>query len=111
MKIIVQHPICKNQLNKLIEFDWENTELRILNTSIIQSMNLPKFVLADNSEFPDDIFVIHLDYPRFIINLTNDEVEIFDDVDDEDERELEAEMEDLIQQAGAFYDREMEEFE
>ena len=45
-------------------------------------MNLPKFVLADNSEFPDDIFVIHLDYPRFIINLTKDEVEIFDDVDD-----------------------------
>ena len=45
-------------------------------------MNLPKFVLADNSECPDDIFVIHLDYPRFIINLTNDEVQIFDDVDD-----------------------------
>ena len=74
-------------------------------------MNLPKFVLADNSDFPDDIFVIHLDYPRFIINLTNVEVEIFDDVDDEVESELEAEMEDLIQQAGAFYDREMEEFE
>ncbi|MEN9335255.1 MAG: hypothetical protein RLZZ500_242 [Bacteroidota bacterium] len=74
-------------------------------------MNLPKFVLADNSEFPEDIFVVHLDYPRFIINLANDEVEIFDDVDDEDESELEAEMEDLIQQAGEFYDREMEEFE
>lgn len=74
-------------------------------------MNLPKFVLADNAQFPDDIFVIHLDYPRFIINLANDEVEIFDDVDDEDQAELEAEMETLIQQAGEFYDTEMEDFE
>ncbi|MCZ8144565.1 hypothetical protein [Flavobacterium sp.] len=74
-------------------------------------MNLPKFVLADNAQFPDDIFVIHLDYPRFIINLANDEVEIFDDVDDEDQAELEAEMETLIQQAGEFYDAEMEDFE
>ncbi|WP_353086538.1 hypothetical protein [Flavobacterium sp.] len=74
-------------------------------------MNLPKFVLADNSQFPDDLFVIHLDYPRFIINLANDEVEIFDDVDDEDQAELEAEMEALIQQAGEFYDAEMEDFE
>jgi hypothetical protein len=74
-------------------------------------MNLPKFVLADNSQFPDDLFVIHLDYPRFIINLANDEVEIFDDVDDEDQAELEAEMEALIQQAGEFFDAEMEDFE
>ncbi|WP_297515617.1 hypothetical protein [Flavobacterium sp.] len=74
-------------------------------------MNLPKFVLADNAQFPDDLFVIHLDYPRFIINLANDEVEIFDDVDDEDQAELEAEMEALIQQAGEFYDAEMEDFE
>ena len=32
-------------------------------------MQLPKFVLADNSDFPDDIFIIHLDFPRFLINL------------------------------------------
>ncbi len=74
-------------------------------------MNLPKFVLADNSNFPDDIFVIHLDYPRFIINLVDDEVEFLEEIDDEDEKELEAEMENLITLAGEFYDQEIEEFE
>ena len=39
------------------------------NNSKEQNMELPKFLLGDNTDFPDDIFVIHLDYPRFIINL------------------------------------------
>jgi hypothetical protein len=71
-------------------------------------MQLPKFVLADNSEFPDDIFVIHLDFPRFIINLKDDEVEFLEDLEGEDETELESEMEHLITLAGEFYDNEME---
>ena len=50
-------------------------------------MQLPKFVLADNSDFPDDIFVIHLDFPRFIINLKDDEVEFMEDLEGEDETE------------------------
>jgi hypothetical protein len=74
-------------------------------------MQLPKFVLADNSEFPEDIFVIHLDFPRFIINLKDDEVEFLEDLEGEDETELESEMEHLITLAGEFYDKEMEEFE
>ncbi len=74
-------------------------------------MQLPKFVLADNSEYPDDIFVIHLDFPRFIINLKDDEVEFLEDIEDEDQTELESEMEHLITLAGEFYDREMEAYE
>lgn len=74
-------------------------------------MQLPKFVLADNSEFPDDIFIIHLDFPRFIINLKDDEVEFLEDLEGEDETELEAEMEHLITLAGEFYDKEMESYE
>ncbi|RAR75465.1 hypothetical protein [Flavobacterium aciduliphilum] len=74
-------------------------------------MQLPKFVLADNSDFPDDIFVIHLDFPRFIINLKDDEVEFLDDIEEEDQTELESEMEHLIVLAGEFYDKEMEAFE
>lgn len=74
-------------------------------------MNLPKFVIADNTNFPDDIFIIHLDYPRFIINLKDDEVEILEDIEGEDERELESEMEHLVILAGEFYDREMEQYE
>ncbi|MFL9843698.1 hypothetical protein [Flavobacterium rhizosphaerae] len=74
-------------------------------------MELPKFVLADNTDFPEDIFIIHLDYPRFIINLKDDEVEFIDEPDDIDENELEAEMETLITAANEFYDREMERYE
>ncbi len=74
-------------------------------------MQLPKFVLADNSDFPDDIFIIHLDFPRFIINLKDDEVEFIEDLEGEDEKELESEMEHLITLAEEFYDKEMAEFE
>ncbi|AXG72757.1 hypothetical protein DVK85_00310 [Flavobacterium arcticum] len=74
-------------------------------------MELPKFVLADNTDHPEDIFIIHLDYPRFIINLKDDEVEIMEEADDLDENELEVEMEKLIEQSNAFYDREMERYE
>ena len=76
-----------------------------------KEMELPKFVLGDNTDFPDDIFIIHLDYPRFIINLKDDEVEIMEEPEDLDEAELNAEMESLIEQANAFYDREMERYE
>jgi hypothetical protein len=74
-------------------------------------MQLPKFVLADNSEFPEDIFVIHLDFPRFIINLKDDEVEFLEDLEGEDETELESEMEHLITLAGEFYDKEVAGYE
>ncbi len=74
-------------------------------------MELPKFVLGDNTDFPDDIFIIHLDYPRFIINLKDDEVEFMEDDEDLDEAELNAEMEKLITLANEFYDREIQRYE
>lgn len=74
-------------------------------------MELPKFVLADNTDFKDDIFIIHLEFPRFLINLTNDEIEFLEEIDPEDEAEIQAEMERLIVDAGAFYDREMQRYE
>jgi hypothetical protein len=74
-------------------------------------MELPKFLLGDNTDFPEDIFIIHLDYPRFIINLKDDEVEFMEEDEDLDEAELKAEMENLITQANAFYDREIARYE
>lgn len=71
----------------------------------------PKFLLGDNTDFPDDIFIIHLDYPLFLINLKDDEVEFLEEIDEEDVRELESEMEHLITLAGEFYDKEMEQYE
>ncbi|POS02735.1 hypothetical protein [Flavobacterium croceum] len=74
-------------------------------------MELPKFVLADNTDFPDDVYVIHLDYPRFILNVQNDEVEFLEEVDETEEIELTEEMEKLVVKALEFYDREIERFE
>lgn len=74
-------------------------------------MELPKFLLGDNTDFPDDIFIIHLDYPRFIINLKDDEVEIMEEAEDLDEAELNEEMEALIVQANEFYDREIKRYD
>lgn len=71
-------------------------------------MNLPKFLLADNSKFPEDIFVLHTEFPRFLINLKDDEVEWFEDLSGENEDDIAAELNTLIKQAEDFYDKEME---
>ena len=74
-------------------------------------MELPKFILGDNTDFPNAIFVVHTDFPRFIINLEDDEVEWFEDFDQHDQKELELETENLIKQASEFYDREVARYE
>ncbi|MCJ7468299.1 MAG: hypothetical protein MUO53_16590 [Maribacter sp.] len=74
-------------------------------------MELPKFLLGDNTDYPSAIFVVHTEYPRFIINLENDEVEWFEDFSTEDKADLEAETENLIIEATAFYDREVARYE
>ena len=74
-------------------------------------MELPKFILGDNTDYPNAIFVIHTEYPRFIINLENDEVEWFEEFSKEDEKDLEEEMEGLVASATEFYDREVFRYE
>lgn len=74
-------------------------------------MQLPKFLLGDNTDYPDSIFIMHTEYPRFIINLENDEVEWFEEFSKEDESELEAEAAGLIEAATAFYDREVSRYD
>ncbi|MGC6429679.1 MAG: hypothetical protein ACON5F_01400 [Jejuia sp.] len=74
-------------------------------------MTLPKFILGDNSEYPEAIFIIHTEFPRFIINLENDDVEWFEDFDAEDQKELATETENAIKLATAFYDAEIAKYE
>ncbi len=74
-------------------------------------MELPKFILGDNTDLPNAIFVIHTEFPRFIINLENDEVEWFEDFDQHDEKELLTETENLIEEASQFYDREVSRYD
>lgn len=74
-------------------------------------MDFPKFLLGDNTDYPQAIFIIHTEFPRFILNLENDEVEWLEDFDESDEKELSSEAEGLIQQATDFHDREISRYE
>ena len=74
-------------------------------------MELPKFLIADNSSLKDDLFIVHTEYPRFIMNVSNDEIHWLEEFEKEDQAELEAESENLIEAAFVFYDKEMESLE
>jgi hypothetical protein len=71
-------------------------------------MDLPKFLLADNSDFPEDIFVLHTEFPRFLINLKDDEIEWFEDLSGEREDDITDEVSNLIESASKFYDDQVE---
>ena len=55
--------------------------------------------------------MIHTEFPRFIINLQDDGVEFLEEFDQQDQKEIENEMENLIRQATDFYDREIERYD
>ncbi len=74
-------------------------------------MDLPRFLIGDNSDLPDAVFVIHTEFPRFVMNLESGEVEWMEEFDEQDQKELEMEAENLIQQAYDFYGREIERYE
>ncbi|MEN8857446.1 MAG: hypothetical protein ABF260_05215 [Flavobacteriaceae bacterium] len=74
-------------------------------------MDMPKFLLADNIDFPEDIFVLHTEFPRFLINLKDDEIEWFEDLSGESEEDIAGEVSNLIDLASQFYDEQMEGYE
>lgn len=74
-------------------------------------MELPEFLLADNSNYPDDIFILHTNYPRFLINLKDDQIEWFEDLTGENEEDVATELASLMDKAGAFYDKEIGQYE
>lgn len=73
-------------------------------------MKLPKFLLGDNTDHQDDIFIIHTEFPQFIINLVDDEIEWLEDLSGENEDELTEETNNVIKLASEFYDREMQRY-
>ncbi|MEK9604092.1 MAG: hypothetical protein VW127_06690 [Flavobacteriaceae bacterium] len=74
-------------------------------------MDLPKFLIADNSELEEAIFVVHTEYPRFFLNVVNDDIHWMEEFEKEDKAELESQTTNLIEQALNFYDKEMKSFE
>ena len=74
-------------------------------------MEVPKFLIADNSTLQDEIFVLHTEYPRFLLNVSNDEILWLEEFGKEDHDELEKITEELIEEALAFFDTEIESLE
>jgi len=74
-------------------------------------MEVPKFLIADSSTLQDEIFVLHTEYPRFLLNVSNDEILWLEEFGKEDQDELEKITEELIEETLAFFDTEIESLE
>lgn len=74
-------------------------------------MDLPKFLIADSSELKDTLFIIHTSYPRFFLNVIDDEIHWMEEFDKEDKLELESQTARLVEEALLFYDQEIQNFE
>lgn len=71
------------------------------------SDSLPEFLLADNADYHDAIFVVHTHFPRFILNLATDDLEWWETFSKEDKEQATEEMVHWIARATEFYDREI----
>lgn len=69
-------------------------------------MILPKFLIADNEDFPENTYVVHTQSPRFIVDVDTEEFEILDGSDKNS-----PEMNDLIVQALEFYEEELDKYD
>jgi len=69
-------------------------------------MELPKFLIADNSDFPENVYVVHTQKPRFVIDIDSEEIKWFGNEPDGDDVIVE-----LTRQALAFYETELDKYE
>jgi len=69
-------------------------------------MILPKFLIADNDEFPENTYVIHTEKPRFILDVDTEEYEILDG-----SVVTEESISALIVEAFQFYENELDRYE
>lgn len=74
-------------------------------------MDVPKFLIADNSSLEESLFVLHTEYPRFLLNIANDDILWLEEFGQNDEKELEEVTQSLIEEALAFFDKELENLE
>jgi len=74
-------------------------------------MDVPKFLIADNSSLQEEIFVLHTEYPRFLLNVSNDDILWLQEFGQDDQEELEKVTQELIEEALKFFDREIESME
>ena len=69
-------------------------------------MEIPAFLLADNTDQPDQYYVIHTQYPRFAYDMVEGEIDWWDRPEGTEEDLIE-EVSRLVQEAQEFLEREM----
>ena len=69
-------------------------------------MELPKFLVADNSSYPEVTFVIHTEKPRFILDVDTQEYALLDNSHPNNDQ-----MADLLDEAQAFFESELDTYE
>lgn len=74
-------------------------------------MERPKFLLCDNSNFPDKSFVLHTEFPMFLVDIITDEVDWLDEIDLDEEDLDENHLETLVTEAFDFFDSEYRDIE
>ena len=68
-------------------------------------MIIPKFLIADNSEYPENVYVVHTETPRFIIDIDSEEIEWLD------VEPIKNIAETLVVQAFEFYESELDAYD
>ena len=74
-------------------------------------MTIPKYLIADSAMLEDDIFVLHTEFPRFLININTDEIEWLDEFSKEEAKDNEKIIEEAVSGAFDFFDEEMKKYE
>lgn len=79
-------------------------------------MKIPKFLVGDNTDCQDTVFIVHTESPKFVLNLDTDDVMWMDDdlpelLGTADEAELTTAISELLALADEFYQREIDRYE
>lgn len=69
-------------------------------------MELPRFLIADNEDLPENTYVVYTGTPSFIIDVDSEEYKILDG-SKPDEKSLQ----ELLEEALGFYEDELERYE
>jgi len=69
-------------------------------------MELPKFLIADNEDYPENTYVVHTGSPCFILDVDSEEYKILDGSEPPA-----GSMEELLAQAFGFYEDELDRYE
>lgn len=69
-------------------------------------MILPKFLIADNEDYPENTYVVHTQSPCFILDVDSEEYKIMDgtEVSPED-------LSELVMEALDFYENELDRYD